>query len=192
MNLDEVFDIRHDYFRWLYGLVSEDETYRDDDDRYTKLLRQLHERKFSEGTAYLIPNDGNRISDGLKLRREYSEEIGEDVGDILDRSCSVLELLIGIARRMDYNISVSTAEDHTIDFFWELLENLGLDRFDDGRYCKDGTHARVDDIITVFCERMYCKDGQGGIFPLKNPPQDQVKTEIWYQMMAYLEENYPI
>jgi hypothetical protein len=32
-------------------------------------------------------------------------------------------------------------------------------------------------------------DGSGGLFPLKNPQQNQRTTEIWYQMNAWLMEN---
>ena len=35
-------------------------------------------------------------------------------------------------------------------------------------------------------------DGSGGLFPLKNPPGDERKVEIMYQMYAYVHENFPV
>lgn len=188
-----VFDVRAKYFEWLYRIAVPGDIYSDYP-MYSKMIQHLYDRKFSESTAYLVPNDSNRIADGIKLRLEFAEEeIGSnECLEFLDMDCSVLELLIGIARRMDDNIAISTSEDNTEDLFWELIENLNLDVFTDDRCSNGANKDRIDDIITVFCERLYCKDGRGGIFPLRNPPKDQVKTEIWYQMMAYLEENYPI
>jgi hypothetical protein len=34
------------------------------------------------------------------------------------------------------------------------------------------------------------KSGLGGMFPLEDPREDQRAIEIWYQMMAYINENY--
>jgi hypothetical protein len=48
----------------------------------------------------------------------------------------------------------------------------------------------VNQILTNLVERTYQKNGKGGLFPLKQPAKDQRRVEIWYQMAAYLNENY--
>ena len=49
--------------------------------------------------------------------------------------------------------------------------------------------ARIDSALEAVITRSYYSDGQGGLFPLMDPSSDQRKTEIWYQMAAYLLEN---
>jgi hypothetical protein len=33
-------------------------------------------------------------------------------------------------------------------------------------------------------------NGTGGLFPLKMPKVNQRRVEIWYQMSAFIEENF--
>jgi hypothetical protein len=44
--------------------------------------------------------------------------------------------------------------------------------------------------LAVLNKREYFPSGKGGLFPLENPREDQTKVEIWYQMHAYVMENY--
>ena len=46
--------------------------------------------------------------------------------------------------------------------------------------------------VECLLERRYLEDGDGGLFPLKCPRKDQRRVEIWYQMSAWVIENYPI
>lgn len=172
------------YIRWLQETVITEEVVFSD--QYSGLLEELWDCNYDENHAYLVPNDDNRIADALHLRREF------DINMIYEGPCTVLELLIGIAKRMSDFISISPSEDHTAELFWEFLANLKLTYFDDDVIDKGDRRREIRDILTVFRERLYGSDGVGGIFPLRNPPSNQAKTEIWYQMMAYLEENYPV
>ena len=67
-----------------------------------------------------------------------------------------------------------------------MICNLGLDKFDDKHYNSD----YVYEILGKFVRREYDFNGRGGLFPLKNVQNDQRKVEIYYQMLAYLSENY--
>ena len=72
--------------------------------------------------------DRNRAMDGLKLRHE-DKNAGYSV------NCSVLEMLIGMAIRCERDIMhVNGAGDRTIEWFWIMIGNLGLDNpdLDDG------------------------------------------------------------
>ena len=71
-----------------------------------------------------------------------------------------------------------------------MIHNLGLDIFDDENYTDNGGNAAIFEIVASWLDRTYSYDGEGGLFPLRNPDYDQRDAEIWYQMQAYLEENY--
>jgi hypothetical protein len=141
-------------------------------------LRQLHNIAFYS----LIPNDDNRGLDGVQLRLAYEEDTGNLMPHAYyDESCSVLEMLVALADRMSF-ITFDPAEDsepNRHSCFWQLIRNLNLKPLG----------MNNSKIIIDLLERNYTPSGDGGLFPLGSTRKDQRNVEIWYQMMAYLEER---
>lgn len=164
------------YYPWLCDLIGVNRF----DRSYLLLIKTLHSKQF----VWDVPNDDNRDSDARRLREEF---LGYDRKDI---PCSVLEVLLGIAVRCAEITAEPDEEDQTHIWFWQLLDNLGLSSYHDEVYYELDGPEKIDDILTMFMLRTYKKDGDGGLFPLKRPNSDQRKVEIWYQMSAYLLENY--
>ncbi len=179
------FDIDQDYFAWLCEMVHIDQM----DRSYMNLAKDLHHRKFYS----LVSHDENRASDGQELREYYMREINYPKYLELEGECSVLEMLIGLARRMDFETNnpydINGPKDKTTYWFWEMIDNLGLMKFSDDVYYQNGGANKVDKILDRFLNRRYSKDGTGGLFPLDNPRRDQREVEIWYQMNSYLAER---
>ena len=48
-------------------------------------------------------------------------------------------------------------------------------------------HA-VDQAIANFLNRNYSRDGDGGLFRVRNCPRDMRTLDIWYQMCWYLND----
>lgn len=163
------------YFTWLYHHVAEDS--RNPSETYWKLLRQLYCKEF----VWIIPNDDNRAEDGKDLRLEFVESEGIDVDhEWMNMTCSMLELLIGLSRRLSFE-----AEGEPRGWFWHMIENLGFEIYNDNSLYPEGEiDRRLDELIW----RLYKRNGSGGLFPLKRPPEDQRNVEIWYQLSAYLLE----
>lgn len=177
------FDVNQDYFHWLCELVGVEQEERS----YWVLAKDLHRMPFYS----LIPHDENRASDGIALREEYLSEINGprylrlDLGE-----CTMLEMLIALSRRMDYETADPVYEqDNTAVLFWEMIDNLGLIEYDDASYADVRNRIRVSEILNNLIRRRYHRNGRGGLFPLKRPSCDQRKVEIWYQMNAYLMEK---
>lgn len=167
------------YYNWLASLVNSDGR----GDNYSSLLEQLHLTIFSDDTAVLIPNDPNRIVDGIGLRERYCLRYRvKNYNDIFEESCTLLELFVSLSMRMEDQFGI---KDY-VSWFWELIGNLKLTQFDDESY----SYKDVDKILKKFLMRRYSKNGNGGLFPLLYPSEDQRTLEIWYQMNAYLNENY--
>lgn len=181
------FDPEQDYFHWLCELVHIDQG----DASYWILAKDLHQKKFYS----LIAHDENRGYDGLELREEYLRDIGYPKYISIDGECSVFEMLIGLARRIDFETSnpydFDDRTDRTAYWFWEMLDNLNLIQFSDDAYAelKDQAVVAVDWILENFLRRNYNPDGYGGLFPLKNCHENQCNVEIWYQLSAYLLEH---
>jgi hypothetical protein len=170
---------RAGYFGWLYSLTGLAPT-RSAAGSFTKLLRTLHETPF----VVLVHNDENREADGKVLRQEYAELNGAS-DDIfrLDEPGSVLEVLLGLARRLDFQ-----AGGGPQFWFWQLLLNLEIDRYSNDIWSR-AVEQEVVGTLHVFVHRHYNDDGVGGLFPLRRARQDQRRVELWYQMSAYLIEN---
>ena len=82
-----------------------------------------------------IDNDINRADDGKHLRYEFaSERSYSNYYPIDNRPCSVLEMLIALAIRINDEIMWNPDYgDKTAAWFWEMIDNLGLGNLDD--YC---------------------------------------------------------
>ena len=165
------------YFNWLCAKVIRLEN-PTPSLRYDTLLRALHNTEF----VWLITGDDNRAEDGLELRLEFILE-----ADIPDNpewrglGCSLLEMLIAFSRHAEF-----MTDEPARNWFWLFMENLGLDRYN------DATHPLPDDIGDTLYRlvwRTYNFSGQGGLFPVVNPHEDQTKVEIWYQFCEYLMDQ---
>lgn len=172
------------YFEWMKHLVCENGYGRRRS--YRKLFSLLHETEF----IYTMDMDANRADDGTDLRYRFAYEMrlsSDEVRRYLDdRPCSVLEMMVALASRCEEQI-MDNPEDgnRTGKWFNHMLTSLGLMEMDDQQF----DEKTVIDILCLFMNRDYDESGQGGLFTLRNPKWDMRETEIWYQMMAYLEEN---
>lgn len=162
-----------EYYDWLTDIVDLG-SHRN----YTKLLSHLFDTEF----YWVIPNDANRAEDGKKMRFEYLIDCDFYDDSWVDMPCSVLEMLIGLARRVridimpDFKMGIS-------DWFWQFLDNLGACKYDDFHYIS----SEIDQILCDFMSR----NGNFMLFLCEKVPKKQQKmTEIWYQMQFWLAENF--
>lgn len=152
---------------------------------YAQLVSALHKAEFRPKMAM----DSNRGTDGLQLRVDFISEHGA-WGSATNRGpCSFLEFLIALAKRMSFLTQGEGNHGQTAFYFWQMIENLGLNKVTDDRWFAANGDFFVEDAVWRVNERQYQRDGKGGIFPLKDPKQDQRRVEIWYQMNAWLMEN---
>ena len=175
--------MRNEYFKWLYELAF------DRNQNYTSLAHKLHTLRFSYQEHY-VPLDDNREADGIKLREEFLEAFRYK-DKLINGECSMLEMMIALARRCD---DVTTSGDHPqiSKWFLLLLHNVGLDNYSNYYYEHNDGAKKVEDIINVILTRSYDRLGHGSFFPVKDiaKKMDMRKTEIWYQMCIYINENF--
>lgn len=180
-----IMNIEQDYFHWLCELVHIDQ----EDTSWWLVAKDLHRKIFYP----IIDRDENRALDGLELRERFLEDEWYMDRECIEGECSVLEMLVALAQRMDFETGnayeTNGNEDRTAYWFWEMMENLGLIHFDDESYVELDGQTYVDDIIDEFVERKYEYNGRGGLFPLRYADRDQRDVEIWYQMSSYLYEH---
>jgi hypothetical protein len=160
----------------MYDKMCGDRFYRDV--TFRNLLMYLHNTEFT----YTIPRDANRAEDGQRLRYRFAYETG--YAEIyLDGPCSVLEMMIALVIRCEETIMDDPSfGDRTAQWFWGMVVNLGLGSMDDTRF--DINYVEM--VVTRFLNREYEPDGRGGLFTIKNCPDDLREVEIWYQMNWFL------
>lgn len=172
---------RDEYFDWLCDVVNMDNIVND----YTALLKELHDTPF----RWHVPNDDNRAFEGTNLRELFCDELNIQYDiDSFDPECSMLELILGLAFRCESIISDHIDNVTVAEWFWKLLDNAGLTKFEDKFRVSVG--ETVHDIVEKIIKRTYKRDGHGGLFPLSGRVKDQRKVELWYQMSLYLSELY--
>lgn len=168
------------YFVWLYSELA-DETDRDPTDSHWLLCERLHKIEFE----WSVRNDQNRALDGLELRDEFHDSTGEPyLADWDQMGCSMFEVMIALSRRASFQTGGAPSS-----WFWQMLSNLELKKYNDSVF-----HAAIGDAVEhmmrVIIRRDYEPSGRGGFFPLRDPERDQREVEMWYQLSAYLMENY--
>lgn len=176
-------DLIEGYRDWLYNIVLLD----DYCDRYEMLLDYLFSRRFT----WFVEHDDNRAEDGFLLRRDFMQdyEITDDAWyKELPQRCSMLEMMIALACRCEDILYEPEYGDRTALWFWEMVWNVGLGRMDDEQF----DELYCDICVNQLLDRLYDKNGEGGLFPCKNGDIDMTKAEIWYQMNVWIEENFDI
>lgn len=170
------------YFDWLKQKAM------GQDRSYDLLLDFLYNKPFS----YTIRMDENRAEDGIELRYTFGFENDipeEDIVAGLDsgRDCSMLEMMVGLALRCESQIMVDMEEGEQPErWFRIMIQNLGL-----SSQTNDNFDAEKADYITDrFLAHQYSYYGDGSLFSVCNPRYDMRKTDLWYQAMWYLTENY--
>lgn len=166
------------YLKRIIGLVYADKS-NQGGRYYHELMYYLYSREFYWSED--IPMDRNRALDGIALREKYGYP-----GDVMDEPCSVLEMLIALACRIENQLMHNFDEgDRTAQWFWIMATNLGLNRLDDDNFDLD----TADFFVDRFLNREYNYNGEGGgLFVVENPRQDMRDVEIWYQVNWYLTE----
>lgn len=160
-----------DYYIWLRDLVGNRRGYK-------KLIKQLDTIPFT----WIFALDENRAAGGVNLRTKYAWEKSVLEEEVRLGPCTVLEMLISMASHMEDQLSCDIET-----WFWVLISNLCLDQFDDDNYDPRG----VEYLINVWLSRGYTSTGAGSIFPLKHYPGDVRNLDMWSQMNAWINENYP-
>lgn len=170
--------INIDYYEWLISQVRIPGT---------RTYNELFERMQNVEFVWTVPNDDNRVQDGLDLRVEFLNELAhisrKERADFerFHTGVTFLEVLIGLSRRVAF-----TAGGDPDAWAWQLIDNLRLRKASDP--FTESKANRVDEILETVIWRTYRRDGQGGFFPLNSSVEDQTKVEIWYQMHNYVNE----
>ena len=171
-----------DYFLWLCDLINADMNV------YSEILFQLHDTDF----VWALELDSSRAKDGLELRKEYYDICHDDWVMLMDKDCSVLEMLIGLARRMDDMLVDDNTSTRVPIWFGEMFENLGLKKYTNTFlwFELEEDFYDIQEILRIWMHRDFEPDGVKSVFPLRNPTRDQRERTIVYQMNDYVFENY--
>lgn len=175
------------YFEWLRSECFSEETERR---QYDGVLRVMHDIPF----YWTLWSDDNRVGDALSFRQSEFLYEQRDL-DHLDQQWlnawaqaapSVLEVLLGIARRWHYYFEGSIPF-----YFGHMFLNLELDRFS-GQHLPHQAEEVVRATLDDWMSRQFHPSGEGSPFPLHHasPDVDMRKVDIWGQMNAYSLEHF--
>ncbi len=178
----------NEYFDWMISLIDGGRPRRRS---YDILLSALYNIEYIS----FLPMDANRMADGMALRRIFEYETGIQFFSEEEKRepCSMLEMMVALARRCEISIMDDPDEgDRTGLWFWNMIRSLGLIEFTDTKYKANMEYATncVSSNIDSFLNQSYEYNGSGGLYTVKNPPDDMRKQEIWTQMHWFLNENY--
>ena len=174
------------YFDWLCILIGIDS--RTSGRNYENLARSLHSVEFRAK----IPADKNRSMDGMQLRVDFMQSHGPYGSSSNRGPCTMLEFFVAMAKRMSFLMNGNYSRHRTEYYFWTIMDNLRLTKLSDDKWEYLNGDFFIEDAMWRVINRQFDYNGAGGIFPLKNPREDQRDVEFWYQMQAWLGENCEI
>lgn len=172
-DVDQLEHFARGYAEWIQMLV-------DRDHEYTAVMELLYRTEFT----WVLDKDENRATDGCVLRARYAEISGEEWLDWYeDWPCSVLEMLVALAYKIDDQMYEPTTGHVPERWFWVMMENLGLTRYPDLVFYEDPTNSEeyVLARIQIFMDR---KPG-----PSLFPGVDK-NAEIWQQMNQWIMQTF--
>lgn len=186
-----------EYFDWLTTLVDRSPNGK----KYSKMLKCLHENQFKAINIF----DRNRQNDARDLRKTYFNSIYYKIyslsscpeiilfGEQIINLCTFLELLICISKRMEFEMTSDSDMDYSTNrWFWELISNIGFDKYSDDDWDLYDSEKEIINRINIINNRKYEQNGNGGLFPIHTPPYRMRNMDLWYQMMKYLQEKYDL
>ena len=171
-------NLRDEYFEWMYHTVCNGRFAKENS--YRNLLSYLHSVVYT----WLIPDDKNRAEDGEEgLRWRFAYENHVNVRHELDGPCSVLEMILALAYKCEEIMDDAAVGDRTVQWFWRMRANLGLNGMTDRRF----DIIKAECIVNQFLNREYEPDGHGGLFVIRNCKYDLCDVGTWTQMLWYLD-----
>lgn len=162
---------------------------------YRLVLKALFSKEF----YWTVELDSNRASDGKYQREAWVEQVNSErvaAGElpydcaVLRSGVNTLEVLIGLARRMEDDFMRNTfVGDRSRWWFWKMLENAELLEKTDLMMEGSGYDCLCCKITDIL-DRKFSRDGKPGFFPIRNVSIDARSTQLWDLAMVWLCENY--
>lgn len=181
-------DIEREYFNYVCHFVSRKDC-KVGGVSYKSLLSYLYTCEFIPVNEY----DENCANNGLSLRTYYLSDKGEKLYSRSEsahfmtleklKPCSMLEMMVSLARNMDDIMYESQIGDRVSQWFWSMIRTLGLG----GMYDENYDEALVCEAVARFNERKYSADGQGGLFYVKSVNKDMRDLDVWAQACWYMD-----
>lgn len=184
---------------YLCYLMNRAQVEAEGNDGYLRLCEKLQETEFIP----ILEMDENRCGECRELRKDFVDTEWDYLTymdgtpvDILDgeygENGTMMEILVVLAEKINFDLADSKYEARSGYWFLELLANCGLDRYTNEILLDQRCFEAVSDILDTVIFRKYGWDGEGSLFPLRWPKQDQRYQELIVQMNGYIEENYDI
>lgn len=166
---------KNGYYEWLVGKISSTSI-----NPYSKLLKLLFEKEY----RYIFEMDSNRAVEGIEQRNIYISDYNESFGDEYYINCSVLEMMVALAEKIEIEIATDDIYgDRTSQWFWSMIQSLGLAPYDDKHF-----HAQqCIRIIDSMMEHLYLSNGLGGLFITDSPNVDMTKLDLWSQANVFIQ-----
>lgn len=127
--------------------------------------------------------DKNFAIGGLYLREEYQDLYGIADEDLRQDECSVLEVLIVLAR----SYSNLTTDTSVGDAYWEMIYNLGITPEKLGRMDED----QIRYIVNKWIAGDQDERALPGPLPLYHYDGDASTLPLTYLLNDYISENHP-
>ena len=154
------------YFEWLLDISS------------GHYCRYLYQKLYNIKFTYSISRDEDCAHYGLLLRDMYKWEHEYKLPkNLIGRECSVLEVMIALAKLCVSRRNLPMTPDRICDFMEDFFYNLGIT-----------VSGGIEEIIDHFLKRDYGEQLEYCMFP--SDRDDLEEIDLLYQMELWLKEKF--
>lgn len=196
-------EIQNLYFEYLYCLCGLDIYDKDYELSKRKFAKKLYDVEFVQhedsDENYSVNGMALRYTFMMSFRDAYFSELdfeefkGECEKAFKNKNCSMLEVMVSLADKMEDIMSDPVYPDRKYQWFNKMIVSLGLSGYTE-KYLKDHPdwEKTVEDACKRLFERKYESNGKGGLFYIISPDPadvpDMRTMTLWQQACAYLNK----
>ena len=174
------------YYTWLLSLIEPPQGVDSPIRLYGMLIYELWRREFFWMDIY--EGEESRAADGRQLREQYMMEADVTPDFVPIGPCTVLEMLIAFALRLDSTIHDWTIGHRPWEWMTMFITNLGLADLTD-----NSLRAADRSFVTARLEMWMAHNigtrGERGLFRFKRPLLTISNLDNWSQMQHWVGER---
>ena len=138
-----------------------------------------------------IDTDENRAVEGINLRNDYFKERGFNRVDTDSRDCTVLEMLVSLANRLNFDYVGYPGDEKNGRIFIDFCKNLGIVSAESNEnQCYSGDFEDISENIDRWLDGNFEENGEGSPFYTPSEDINLSNLSVWSAALGWLQYGF--
>lgn len=137
---------------------------------------------------WYIDTDENRAVEGLNLRNDYFKDRGFNRIDSDNSDCTVLEMLVSLANRLNLDYVGYPGDEKNGLIFIDFCKNLGIiSEESDENQCYSGDFEDISESVDAWLDGDFEENGDGSPFYVPSGDINLQNLSVWSAALGWLQ-----